>query len=76
VRKGPIHIEWFKGGLTNICYNALDRWVGAVGVGNPEAALVAWRRRRWQLVGVRRGRRDALAHAPPAQLHLCTPTAT
>ncbi len=25
VRKGPIHIEWFKGGLTNICYNALDR---------------------------------------------------
>lgn len=26
VRKGPIHIEWFKGGLTNICYNALDRW--------------------------------------------------
>ena len=27
VRKGPISVEWFKGGLTNICYNALDRCV-------------------------------------------------
>ena len=27
VRKGPISIEYFKGGETNICYNALDRWV-------------------------------------------------
>ncbi|EFC49232.1 acetyl-coenzyme A synthetase [Naegleria gruberi] len=25
--KGPIHIEWFKNSLTNICYNALDRHV-------------------------------------------------
>jgi len=24
--KGPIHIEWFKGGKTNISYNAVDRW--------------------------------------------------
>ncbi|KAL2320425.1 hypothetical protein Fmac_029394 [Flemingia macrophylla] len=25
VRKGNIKIEWFKGGITNICYNCLDR---------------------------------------------------
>ena len=25
VSKGPIHIEWFKGGKTNISYNCLDR---------------------------------------------------
>ncbi|KAF6258777.1 acetyl-CoA synthetase [Scenedesmus sp. NREL 46B-D3] len=29
VRKGPISVEYFKGGLTNICYNALDRHVAA-----------------------------------------------
>ncbi|KAL0742183.1 hypothetical protein Bca4012_083696 [Brassica carinata] len=29
VRKGPIHVEWFKGGITNICYNCLDRNVEA-----------------------------------------------
>eukprot|EP00879_Flechtneria_rotunda_P010550 GHRR01011030.1.p1 GENE.GHRR01011030.1~~GHRR01011030.1.p1 ORF type:complete len:632 (+),score=174.59 GHRR01011030.1:389-2284(+) len=29
VRNGPIHVEWFKGGLTNISYNALDRHVAA-----------------------------------------------
>lgn len=27
VRRGPISIEWFKGGYTNICYNALDKHV-------------------------------------------------
>jgi Acetyl-coenzyme A synthetase N-terminus len=25
VRQGPISVQWFKGGTTNICYNALDR---------------------------------------------------
>ncbi|KAM7512661.1 hypothetical protein LguiB_011536 [Lonicera macranthoides] len=25
IRKGDIKIEWFKGGMTNICYNCLDR---------------------------------------------------
>jgi len=25
VSKGPIKIEWFIGGKTNICYNAVDR---------------------------------------------------
>ncbi|KAF5958593.1 hypothetical protein HYC85_005818 [Camellia sinensis] len=25
IRKGNIKIEWFKGGITNICYNCLDR---------------------------------------------------
>jgi acetyl-CoA synthetase len=29
VRKGPISVEWYKGGTTNICYNALDRHVAA-----------------------------------------------
>ncbi|KAH7332178.1 hypothetical protein KP509_20G073600 [Ceratopteris richardii] len=29
VRKGPVKVEWFKGGKTNICYNALDRHVHA-----------------------------------------------
>eukprot|EP00850_Spirogloea_muscicola_P022099 SM000277S10334 [mRNA] locus=s277:111736:116023:+ [translate_table: standard] len=52
VRKGPIHIEscapgtaryapacqWFKGGTTNICYNAVDRHV-AEGRGDKPAIL-------------------------------------
>ncbi len=25
ISKGPVHIEWFKGGKTNIAYNCLDR---------------------------------------------------
>lgn len=29
IRKGPVKVEWFKGGKTNICYNALDRHVQA-----------------------------------------------
>ncbi|XP_047061803.1 acetyl-coenzyme A synthetase, chloroplastic/glyoxysomal-like isoform X1 [Lolium rigidum] len=29
VTKGPIKIEWFKGGKTNVCYNAVDRNVEA-----------------------------------------------
>jgi acetyl-CoA synthetase len=24
---GPISIDWFQGGKTNICYNALDKHV-------------------------------------------------
>ncbi|GBF92828.1 hypothetical protein Rsub_05447 [Raphidocelis subcapitata] len=39
VRKGPIHIEWFKGGLTNICYNALDRHVQE---GNGDRPCFLW----------------------------------
>ncbi|EGD79744.1 acetyl-coenzyme A synthetase [Salpingoeca rosetta] len=27
--QGPVKISWFKGGLTNICYNVLDRHVEA-----------------------------------------------
>ncbi|GMN57354.1 hypothetical protein TIFTF001_026457 [Ficus carica] len=27
VRNGPVHIQWFKGGSTNISYNCLDRIV-------------------------------------------------
>ncbi|KAL9686790.1 hypothetical protein QQ045_031183 [Rhodiola kirilowii] len=30
VRKGTISIEWFKGGVTNICYNCLDRNIDKV----------------------------------------------
>ncbi|GLJ49333.1 hypothetical protein SUGI_1042990 [Cryptomeria japonica] len=33
VRNGQIKVEWFKGGVTNICYNALDRNIKA-GKGN------------------------------------------
>ncbi|KAH7851680.1 hypothetical protein Vadar_015270 [Vaccinium darrowii] len=33
VRNGPIHIEWFKGGFTNICYNCLDKNVES-GIGD------------------------------------------
>lgn len=29
MRKGRIEVEWFKGGVTNIAYNALDRHVKA-----------------------------------------------
>jgi len=28
-RKGKVFVEWFKGGETNICYNAVDRHVAA-----------------------------------------------
>eukprot|EP00873_Tetraselmis_striata_P003750 jgi/Tetstr1/424014/TSEL_014625.t1 len=34
--KGPVYASWFKGGRTNICYNALDRHVEA-GKGNDVA---------------------------------------
>jgi acetyl-CoA synthetase len=39
VRKGPISVEYFKGGLTNICYNALDRHVAA---GNGNRVCFLW----------------------------------
>lgn len=36
--KGPVFVEWFKGGYTNICYNAVDRHVAA-GRGDDMAIL-------------------------------------
>lgn len=39
VRKGPISVEFFKGGMTNICYNALDRHVKA---GNGDRVCFLW----------------------------------
>jgi len=39
VHKGRINIEWFKGGITNICYNAIDRHVEA---GNGNKIAVYW----------------------------------
>ncbi|KAL8544239.1 hypothetical protein ACS0TY_004684 [Phlomoides rotata] len=39
VRKGRINIEWFKGGITNICYNCLDRNIAA---GNGEKTAIFW----------------------------------
>ncbi|XP_058737673.1 acetyl-coenzyme A synthetase, chloroplastic/glyoxysomal [Vicia villosa] len=36
VTKGNINIEWFKGGITNICYNCVDRHVEA-GLGDKVA---------------------------------------
>jgi len=39
VRKGPIKHEWFKGGRTNVCYNAVDRHVVA---GHGDRAALLW----------------------------------
>ncbi|OVA03080.1 AMP-dependent synthetase/ligase [Macleaya cordata] len=39
VTKGDIKIEWFKGGITNICYNALDRNIEA---GNGGKVAIYW----------------------------------
>ncbi|RYR04600.1 hypothetical protein Ahy_B06g084373 isoform E [Arachis hypogaea] len=36
VRDGKIKIEWFKGGITNVCYNCLDRNIEA-GLGDKVA---------------------------------------
>ncbi|EFJ26782.1 hypothetical protein SELMODRAFT_441669 [Selaginella moellendorffii] len=37
-RKGPIFVEWFRGGYTNVCFNAIDRHVDS-GRGNQVAVL-------------------------------------
>ncbi|GAB2225928.1 hypothetical protein Drorol1_Dr00021705 [Drosera rotundifolia] len=39
VRSGPVKIEWFKGGITNICYNCLDRNIAA---GNGSKVALYW----------------------------------
>ncbi|KAI7754578.1 hypothetical protein M8C21_003768, partial [Ambrosia artemisiifolia] len=39
ITKGNIKIEWFKGGITNICYNCLDRNIEA---GNGEKIAIHW----------------------------------
>lgn len=39
VRKGAVNIEWFKGGITNICYNCLDR---NVQIGNGDKVALFW----------------------------------
>ncbi|KAG0489423.1 hypothetical protein HPP92_008234 [Vanilla planifolia] len=39
VREGNVKIEWFKGGITNICYNALDR---NIELGNGEKVAIYW----------------------------------
>ncbi|XP_065013675.1 acetyl-coenzyme A synthetase, chloroplastic/glyoxysomal-like [Musa acuminata AAA Group] len=39
VRRGTVKIEWFKGGITNICYNALDRNIEA---GNGDKVALYW----------------------------------
>ncbi|GAA0150736.1 ligase [Lithospermum erythrorhizon] len=39
VRKGRINIEWFKGGITNICYNCLDRNIES---GNGDKIALLW----------------------------------
>ncbi|XP_031475203.1 acetyl-coenzyme A synthetase, chloroplastic/glyoxysomal-like [Nymphaea colorata] len=39
VRKGRVSIEWFKGGKTNICYNALDRQIES---GNGDKIALYW----------------------------------
>ncbi|XP_057982932.1 acetyl-coenzyme A synthetase, chloroplastic/glyoxysomal isoform X4 [Malania oleifera] len=39
IRKGNVKIEWFKGGVTNICYNSLDRNIDA---GNGGKIAIYW----------------------------------
>ncbi|KAF2945083.1 hypothetical protein DAI22_02g191500 [Oryza sativa Japonica Group] len=39
VTKGPVQISWFKGGKTNICYNAVDRNIEA---GNGDKIAMYW----------------------------------
>ncbi|XP_076887146.1 acetyl-coenzyme A synthetase, chloroplastic/glyoxysomal-like [Bidens hawaiensis] len=39
ITKGNISIEWFKGGITNICYNCLDKNIES---GNGEKIAVYW----------------------------------
>ncbi|XP_023746814.1 acetyl-coenzyme A synthetase, chloroplastic/glyoxysomal [Lactuca sativa] len=39
VTKGKIKIEWFKGGITNICYNCLDKNVES---GNGDKVALHW----------------------------------
>uniref|UniRef100_A0A803MMM6 Acetyl-coenzyme A synthetase n=1 Tax=Chenopodium quinoa TaxID=63459 RepID=A0A803MMM6_CHEQI len=39
VTKGTVNIEWFKGGITNICYNCLDR---NVEIGNGDKIALYW----------------------------------
>eukprot|EP00457_Paulinella_chromatophora_P001748 gb/GEZN01001750.1/.p1 GENE.gb/GEZN01001750.1/~~gb/GEZN01001750.1/.p1 ORF type:complete len:892 (+),score=89.81 gb/GEZN01001750.1/:341-2677(+) len=46
--KGPIFTKWFKGGTTNLCYNALDRHVEA-GQG-AKIALIAERNDQFERV--------------------------
>jgi acetyl-CoA synthetase len=39
VRNGPVQQTWFKGGRTNVCYNALDRHVAA---GRGDTVALLW----------------------------------
>nr|XP_043632909.1 acetyl-coenzyme A synthetase, chloroplastic/glyoxysomal-like [Erigeron canadensis] len=39
ITKGNIKIEWFKGGITNICYNCLDKNIES---GNGEKIALHW----------------------------------
>ncbi|KAL1820292.1 hypothetical protein ACET3Z_015161 [Daucus carota] len=39
VRKGAIKIKWFKGGVTNICYNCLDRIIES---GDGDKVAIYW----------------------------------
>jgi len=61
VRKGPISVEWFKGGITNMCYNALDRHV--------KAGKGAWDKDRTAGVGVELGG-TAATRGLPVHLNL------
>lgn len=39
IRRGPVSIQFFAGGTTNMSYNCLDRWVAA---GRGEQAALIW----------------------------------
>nr|XP_017230015.1 PREDICTED: acetyl-coenzyme A synthetase, chloroplastic/glyoxysomal-like [Daucus carota subsp. sativus] len=39
VRKGNVNIKWFEGGITNICYNCLDK---NIELGNGDKIAIYW----------------------------------
>ena len=37
--RGPIHVEWYKGAVTNLCYNCLDR---NIALGRAHSTCFIW----------------------------------
>ncbi|CAI0555794.1 unnamed protein product [Linum tenue] len=52
IRNGNVYVQWFKGGITNICYNCLDRNVDS---GNGDKIAFHWE-------GNERGFHDSLTY--------------
>ena len=39
LKKGPIHVEWYRGAITNLCFNCLDR---NIALGRSETPCFIW----------------------------------